>query len=343
MFNTSIYKQITKEEIKNPDLDKELLSLLTAQCNDYVVNKDEVQQNVRGKQLQDEAVKERVDDFNTFFSPVEKLCRLVIQEYQSKLPDQNQNLKNLKIEKKKLEDSGTHQEKGAERFNGSAETKNYIKFFKWLGIVLYFAGYISTVYMCRFQAEMDWPSATLIPLAGVLVALVLAKLFLFNPFESKNLKIREIVYPILKYTFLVVGLGCTVAWLYYYSKFVGGLMDTTIDIGTLSGGGDASSAETHKSTIMIFLGALGESLGAAVASATSYEINQKYIVFDGLKDSPKYAEVKDQLDKAEKEFDNSNDRINHAQNLLAIVDGKREHVKSDTKSIYDELFHSSIN
>lgn len=337
-----IHKQITKEEIESSELDKEILSLLTAQCNDYVVNKDDVQQVVNGKQTEDAAVSEMVYHFNTFFSPVEKLCRLVMQEYHSKFPEQKQVVQSLKLEKKKLEDSGIHQEKGAERFNGSVETKKYINFFKWLGYVLYFVGYISTVYLCHFQAEMEWANAIFIPLAGVLVALGISKLFLFNLLESKNLKTREILYPILKYTFLAVGLTCTIAWLYYYSKFVGGLMDTTIDIGSL-GGTDTPSAETHKSTIMIFLGALGETLGAAVATAYSYELKQKYIVFDGLKDSPKYVEVKENLSKAEKAADDSNDRINHAQSLLAIVDGKREHVKSETASIYNELFHASIN
>ena len=336
-----IHKQITKEEIENPDLDKEILSLLTAQCNDYVVNKDEVQQVVNGKQTEADAVSKEAKHFDSFFLNEEKLCRLVMQEYHSKLPEQKQVVQGLKVEKKKLEDSGIHQEKGAERFNGSLETKKSINFFKWLGIVLYFAGFISTVYLCVFQAEMDWASAIFIPVAGVLVALIISKLFLFSLLESKNLKTREILYPILKYTFLVVGLTCTIAWIYYFSKFVGGLMDQ-IDVGSL-GGTDAPSAETHKSTIMIFLGALGETLGAAVATAHSYETNQKYTVFDGLKDSPKYAEVKENLSKAENAVDISNDRINHAQNLLAIVDGKREHVKSKTASIYNELFHASIN
>ena len=47
---SDIHEQITKEEIENSELDKEILSLLTAQCNDYVVNKDDVQQVVNGKQ-----------------------------------------------------------------------------------------------------------------------------------------------------------------------------------------------------------------------------------------------------------------------------------------------------
>ena len=51
-----IHKQITKEEIENSELDKEILSLLTAQCNEYVVNKDEVQQVINGKGLETGAV-----------------------------------------------------------------------------------------------------------------------------------------------------------------------------------------------------------------------------------------------------------------------------------------------
>lgn len=83
--------------------------------------------------------------------------------------------------------------------------------------VLYFISVISAVIFLR-KSGVDWASATLIPLAGVLVALSSSKLFLFNLFESKNLKTREIVYPLFKYTFLGVGLGSTLACLYYYSK-----------------------------------------------------------------------------------------------------------------------------
>jgi len=331
-----IHKQITKEEIENSDLDKEILSLLTAQCNDYVVNKDEVQQVINGKQLETDAVSEIVGHFNTFFSPVEKLCRLVIQEYQSKLPDQNQNLKNLKIEKNKLEEAGKHQEKGAERFNGSKNTEIGIKVAKAGSWILYLVGFISTVYFLVEIAEMEWLKAIFLPLAGVSVIYWGGKFLLWSLSHSKTP-----VYPAVKYAVGVIGIGCAVMWLYYYAKLAGS-MSGPVDIGSL-GDSTNSSSESHESNIMIYLGALGEALVGAFLYAVGNDIKEKHTIYDGIQDTQEYAILKDKIETAEKAADVSNDRINHAQNLLAIVDGKREHVKSETASIYNELFHASIN
>jgi len=333
---SDIHEQITKEEIENSELDKKILSLLTRQCNDYVVNKDDVQQVVNGKQTVNVAVSKVVHHFNTFFSPVEELCHLVMQEYHSILPEQKQVVQSLKFEKKKLEDEGKDTEKKGERFIGSKNTEIGIKAAKAASWFLYVFGFISTVFFLVEIAEMAWWKAVFLPLIGVNVIYWGVKGLFFSLSHAKTP-----IYPVVKYALGVIGIGCAAAWLYYFAKLASSLAGP-VDIGSLNDPTNSSSAG-HESEIMIYLGALGEALVGAFLSAVGNDLKEKHIIFDAIQDTQEYAILKDKIEKAEKAADVSNDRINHAQNLLAIVDGKREHVKSETASIYNELFHASIN
>ena len=333
---STIHKQITKEEIENPDLDKELLSLLTAQTEVYVVNKEDVQRDVSGRQTQTDAVSGVAKHFDSFFGNEEKLCRLVMQEYHSKIPNQRELMNGVSGEKKRLEDSGNHQEKGEERFTGSKNTALGIKFAKGGSWALYILGFISTVYFLVTIAGMEWLNAIILPLAGVSVIYWGGKFLLWSLSHAKTP-----IYPTIKYSIGVIGIGFAVMWLYYYSKLVGSMTEA-IDIGSLSDSSSPSSGN-HESNIMIYLGALGEAFVGAFLYAVGNDIKEKHTIYDGIRDTQEYTILKAKFEKTEKDLKFSNDRINHAQNLLAIVEGKREHVKSEAASIYNELFHASIN
>jgi hypothetical protein len=345
MSNT--HEQITKSDLENPDNDKKVLTIITGACDDWVVKKEAIQQVVNGKQTESVAVDLITSDFNSYLHNEDTLCEVVINEYKAKLPNQEDEARRIKADKRKLEDSNTHKEGGAERFTGSSETRKKIELLNQAGTVLFFIGYASTVIVSKFIAENSWTESLIVPLTGVLAAIAITKVCLLGLQHSRNQNTREKVYPIVKYILLPLAFSCIMLWLYFYADFIGERLGTPPDPGNLDG--DTShSAHTaiffgiSKHSVMIFLGALGESLTGGLLMSISHEMKEKYTVFDGLRDTQIYAEIKERLANAESSVGFSNGRISHCENLRKIIKAKMASVKSQTSSIYHELFQNSI-
>jgi hypothetical protein len=214
MFNTTILKQITKEEIENPELDKDLQELLTAQTVAYVVVEEKIQSVVEAKRSEYDAADIIKKDYDSHFTNELIQLDAVEKEHRIKIPDHSELVIKYRTIKEKLESDGNHQQKGAEIFTGTKNTQTNIVIFKSASWVLYILGFISTVYFLVTVAEMEWMPAIFLPLAGVSVIFWGAKVLLWGLSKA-----NQPLYPVVKYFLGVTGLLCAAVWLYYYSSY----------------------------------------------------------------------------------------------------------------------------
>lgn len=329
-------RQITQDEIENPELDNEVQSIIDSQCDDYVPNIEEIKDVIAGNGTENIATNTVRADYDGKFLNEVTACNRVAQKYQAKIPEQQKKVNELTAEKKQLEKNNNHQQKGAEIFTGTKNTATGILIAKSGSWVLYILGFVSTVYFLVTIAEMEWLKAIFLPLAGVSVVYWGGKYLLWSLSHSKVK-----FYPAVKYAIGLIGICSAVAWLYYYSKLAGS-MTGPIDIGSLNDS-SASPSGNHESNIMIFLGALGESLVGAFLYAVGNDIKEKHTSFDGEKDTPEYAKIKENLKNAEDDLNLSKGRVIHANNLVNIIQGKRHDIESQAAVAFNKLFQEKLN
>ena len=150
-----------------------------------------------------------------------------------------------------------------ETFIGSKQIRTRIRLMRMSSYLCYISALFTTSFSLMYFVKMDWLKAIFLPLAGVSVIYWGVKLFLWKLSHAKTP-----LYPVVKYSVGVIGIGCAVAWLYYYFKIS--------DLAEINRNFDQMSK-------MIYFGALGEVLVGVFLYCQSLDLKQKYTLTESNK------------------------------------------------------------
>jgi len=191
---------------------------------------------------------------------------------------------------------------------------------------LFVAGLASTAIFLHDQAGFEWWKAFTAPLAGVTVLLIGIK-FALRELASEKSK----VFPIFKWSTLIIGLACAVAWFVFYAEFAGSVSKGP-SFESFDGAKQASS--DHGPVLMIIFGGLAEALVGAFLFQFAHSVILRHTYYDKVIETQLFIKAKADLEKAQVTVNDLEGRSNYADSLLEILESVKDRLKNDANEVY---------
>jgi len=192
--------------------------------------------------------------------------------------------------------------------------------------LLFIAGLASTAIFLHDLAGFEWWKAFTAPLAGVTV-LVIGIKYALRELASEKSK----VFPIFKWSTLIIGLACAVAWFVFYAEFAGSVSKGP---SFESFDGATQTSNDHGSILMIIFGGLAEALVGAFLFQSAHSVILRHTYYDKVIETQLFIKAKADLEKAQSKVDYFEGRTNYADSLLTILESVKDRLVNNANEAY---------